>query len=74
MKKIDINNIPDDYALFECNNGKIYAAPKKSCYFCKHVEIIYDSGGPYMLHCNIKRVNKVIGCNKFEDYDGSKNI
>lgn len=51
---------------FECEDGNIYMAHPKSCFFCDHcIDIFYDSNGPYGFVCDInegsgdKAYNKV---------------
>jgi hypothetical protein len=48
-----INKVPEGYALYECPNGRTYAAHQKSCIFCRHCDIIWDyTNGPYMFTCS----------------------
>lgn len=65
--------------VFELEDGRNYLVPERCCFLCKHADILYDSGGPYMILCEMSEdekyadlsANMGLGCEAFEEEVGA---
>ena len=72
IRKIAEHELPPDYKVFEIADGRRYGAHKRSCFFCKHCDILVDSSGPYHVNCELFKEtdNGLAGkCENFEEYE-----
>lgn len=72
-----IDHVPPGWKKYEMQCGRVFVGRENCCLFCRHCcDIFYDSGGIYMIMCDISEDVETKGiqglCEKFDKTEDDK--